>query len=156
MTRALLISGLLFLMTCLAATAQNNTRSMKILKDSTLVKSIKNYDKFIFRDSSGKLHSGKIALLNDSQFCYVNFFYERSGRIFHTKEISELYFPGKHWRKFNAAEVVLISLFIPGGIYYLIIREVVRQFSKKDEQHLNGWINSANYRILIESYSTGS
>lgn len=154
MIRTLLISGLLFLMTGFIAPAQNNTRSMKIRKDSTVIKNIKNYDKFSFKDSSGKLHSGKIALLNDSQFCFVNYFYERSGKIFNTSEISELYFPGKRWRKFNATEVVLISLFIPGGVYYLIIREVVRQFSKKEDDHLNGWINSSNYRISIESYST--
>ncbi len=156
MTRTLLIYGLLFLISSFGAIAQNNTRSLKVWKDSTLVRSVKNYDKFSFRDSSGKQHSGKIALLNDSQFYFVNYFYERIGRTFHTNEVYALYFPGKRWRKISTVEVILISLFLPGGVYYLIIREVVRQFSKKEDRKLKGWINSSGYRITIETYTSGS
>ena len=57
--------------------------------------------------------------------------------------------------KIPALAAIGITLFIPGGIYFLVIREAVRKIKiRKNRQNasLNGWVDKTNFEAKIISY----
>lgn len=121
---------LLFGLLPILSFAKDSTYQMVIYKGETIIKTLKNYDKFDFDDTSGIQRSGRIKMINDSQFYFVDYFYERKSRDFHINEIDELlgtYNLNKSGKKrmyISAPAAILISLFVPLGFYYLVFREI--------------------------------
>lgn len=153
--------ALLGLLVCLSAFSlqgQKSTRYISIKSDSVELQKIESYKNFTFIDSSGKMKKGKIVILNDSQFSFVNFFMEPIGKIYNISDVKEFYIPETKMRKLSATQVVLIAFFIPGGIYYLLIREIVRvvKKDKNKSQIATGWLKMKEYSICIENYSITS
>lgn len=112
---------------------------------------IENFKKFYFEDINGKIQTGKVKILNDSQFCFVNYFLESTGPTFNLSDINKVYVEAnkRHYR-IPALAVVGISL-IPGGLYFLIIREIVRKkrVEKPNPNALNGWVDKTNFKAKI-------
>lgn len=113
--------------------AQSTNRGIIIMQDSTKKLTIKNYEKFSFRDSTGYEYSGTIFIPNDSQFYFIDYFKEKKGRTFHIREIKSVEYLDigyddnkKHQKMYlGAIPVILIAVFVPYvGVPYLIIREL--------------------------------
>lgn len=124
------------------------------LKNQNVI-TIENYKSFSFKDRGNILRKGKILILNDSQFCFVNYFLEPVGPTFGTNDISQINL-GKEKilgvSKISAPTAIAVALFIPGGIYYLIIREAVRLSRKKPiskNSGLEGWVDNKNFKVKI-------
>ena len=113
---------------------------------------VENYKKFFFEDKKGDIQTGKIKILNDSQFCFVNYFLEAVGPTFNLSDINKVYVEGNKKRyKIPVLGVIGISM-IPGGIYFLIIREILRKKRVDKPNGLNGWVDQNNFdaKIVIE------
>jgi hypothetical protein len=113
---------------------------------------IDNFKKFSFQDKNNNTQTGKIKILNDSQFCFVNYFLEAVGPTFNLSDINKVYVEGNKKRyKIPVLGVIGISM-VPGGIYFLIIREILRKKRVDKPNGLNGWVDQNNFdaKIVIE------
>jgi hypothetical protein len=113
---------------------------------------VENYKKFFFEDRKGNTQTGKIKIINDSQFCFVNYFLEVTGPTFNLSDINKVYVEGNKKRyKIPVLGVIGISM-LPGGIYFLIIREILRKKRVDKPKGLNGWVDQSNFnaKIVIE------
>jgi hypothetical protein len=115
---------------------------------------IDNFKKFSFQDKNNNSKSGKIKILNDSQFCFVNYFLDPIGPVYNLKDIHKVFAQGSNGMKYKipTAAAIGIALFIPGGIYFLIIREAVRQVKlKRNKQNgsLSGWVDESYFEAKI-------
>lgn len=118
---------------------------------------IDNFKKFSFQDKNNNTQSGKIKILNDSQFYFVNYFLEPVGETYHINDIHKVFIQGSNGMKYKipALAAIGITLFIPGGIYFLVIREAVRKIKlRKNRQNasLNGWVDKTNFEAKILIY----
>lgn len=110
--------------------AKDSTYQMVIYRGETVISTFKNFDKFDFDDTSGNQKSGRIKMINDSQFYFVNYFYERGSRTYHLNEIKELVGinrmnkTGGKRMYISAPTAILVALFVPFGAYYLLFREI--------------------------------
>lgn len=134
MTRKAIIS-IFILVFSISLTAQKAKRKIVFMEDSTQIESFKDYDKFTFTDTANKEQSGKVFFMNDSQFYFINYFNERTGKIFHTNEIKGIYAldkkpvsgaPLKNRRYYLSGWAVAGILLLTGGYggIILIIREI--------------------------------
>lgn len=139
MTRLFLI--LLLLYSSNAVAQKRTIRQMSIYSDSSLLKTVKNYEEFTFTDTGGKVLDGKIYIKNDSQFYFLNYFNEPKTRLYHINEIkgiqayvyNEGYVPatskgsGSGQRYFLSTGAVLGILLVTSyvGAVFLIVREVI-------------------------------
>lgn len=111
-----------------------SNRVLKISKDSVLYSTYSNYDNFSFKDSSGYLHEGKLFMPNDSEFYFLNYFGEKTGRTYQVGDIAEVdvvsYPIGtqkkKKGRVYLSAGMVILILVVTNyvGAIYLIGREI--------------------------------
>jgi hypothetical protein len=94
--------------------------------------------------------------LNDSVFYEVNSFNERSGEYMPINSIQEVYSGNqKFWgfRRISALGAVAITMFIPGGFYFLVIREIFRKSEIKKRPGQNGWINKKDFSLKVYTNS---
>ncbi len=67
--------------------------------------------KFIYKD--GEKYSGKINLLNDSQFCFIDFFGDPNSIVFNIKDLSHVFL---EYRNDDAVKKIRNKRFIPLGV----------------------------------------
>ena len=154
MNKILLILSFIITFGTIELSAQDN-RYIKIeLKDNKVI-TIENYKNFSFKDRGNIKRNGKIKILNDSQFCFVNYFLERVGPTFTANDVNQIFLGQSKIlgvRKISAPTAIAVALFIPGGLYYLIIREAVRLSRKKPlskNSGLEGWVDNKNFKVKI-------
>ncbi len=85
------LSILLTFLISTSVMAQKAKREMLIKEDSTVIKTVKDYEDFSYTDTAGRVNSGKVFLKNDSQFYYLNYFNEQKGPIHNINEIKGTY-----------------------------------------------------------------
>jgi len=113
---------------------------------------VENYKKFFFEDTKGNTQTGKIKIINDSQFCFVNYFLEAVGPTFNLSDINKVYVEGNK-KKYKIPVLGVVGiLMIPGGFYFLIIREILRKKRVDKPKGLNGWVDKSHFdaKIAIE------
>lgn len=69
-------------------------------------------EKFTFKDTNGNLKSGKLYIINDSQFVFLNYFNETSGDTFNAKSIGSMKMTKS---TSNASDNIRTRRFIPLG-----------------------------------------
>lgn len=131
------LSILLTFLISTSVMAQKAKREMLIKEDSTVIKTVKDYEDFSYTDTAGRVNSGKVFLKNDSQFYYLNYFNEQKGPIHNINEIKGTYVnltsTGVSNRKrsgqkyFLSPGAVAAIYFLSGGLAvpFLLIRELV-------------------------------
>lgn len=116
-------------------------KKLLIYSDTTLIKSVENYEEFTFTDTGNHLISGKIFIKNDSQFLFVNYFNEPNSRTYNFNEIKgvdALVYPessnkvlesksgnGQKYFISPGTAVAIVFLSGPFGLTYLIVREII-------------------------------
>ena len=154
MNKLILILSFLLTFGTIELSAQDN-RYIKIELKNNKVITIENYKNFSFKDKGNIKRDGKIKILNDSQFCFVNYFLEPVGPTYNSNDIYQINLGQSKIlgaRKISAPVAIAFALFIPGGIYYLIIREVVRKTRGKQNSNsstLEGWVDNKNFKAKI-------
>lgn len=142
--------------------AKDSTYQMFIYSGEKLMNKVKNFDKFDFDDTAGNQRSGRIKMINDSQFYFVNYFYERGSRNYHLNEIEELSglnnknklaAAGKQRTYISAPTAILVSLFVPFGAYVLLFREIyltAKYGVRHSKKYNQVTIPAENLRIVIK------
>src|SRR5690606_19857658 len=105
--------------------------------DSQLVRTVRNFEKFTMKDTWGETHTGKIIILNDSQFSYTNYFLEAGTDTIHTNAFMSISSMNDNKsRKYFDAPVVAAVILLAGlpAILYFGIRELVL-LSKEGRYH---------------------
>ncbi|HEY1047780.1 MAG TPA: hypothetical protein VGF79_15170 [Bacteroidia bacterium] len=144
--------------------AKDSTYQMVIYRGENIISTLKNYDKFDFDDTSGNQISGRIKMINDSQFYFVNYFYERRSRDYHLNEIKNLVGinqmnkSGKKRMYISAPTAILVALFVPFGAYYLLFREIyltIKEGPGHSKKH-NQVTSNEEIKIVINKIPAGS
>ena len=113
---------------------------------------VESFKKFKFKDQHQNIHQGRFLFLNDSIFYQVNSFNEREGSYLSIKSIEDIYTGDqKFWgfRHISVLGAAAITVFIPGGAYFLIIREVFRRSELKKNAAKQGWINKSSFTLKV-------
>ena len=154
MNKLLLILSFILTNGAIELSAQNNRYIKVELKNQNVI-TVENYKNFSFKDRGGVTRKGKIKILNDSQFCFVNYFLEPVGPTYNSNDIYQINL-GKEKilgaSKISENAAIAIALFIPGGLTYLLIREAVRLLRKKPISKyggLEGWVDNKNFKVKI-------
>ena len=153
MNKKIALIGLFFVLFLGTLQGQNN-RYLLIDFAEQSDQTINNYQHFSFQTADNKTKSGKISILNDSQFCFVNYFLEPVGPIYTVDDIHQIFVKGKGVMKYkiSTGATIAIALLIPGGIYFLLIREAVRQIKRKrnlNNEIQSGWQNKQHFKAKI-------
>ena len=138
-----------------SAFANNKSYLMITFKDNKHMV-VESFSKFKFKDDKQNVHQGRFMFLNDSVFYAVNSFNERAGAYMPINSIQEVYSGNqKFWgfRRISAVGAVAITMFIPGGFYFLVIREIFRKSEIKKRPGQNGWINKKDYSLKVYTNS---
>lgn len=118
------------------------------LKNGELVE-IMNAEKFNFVLKNGHEFSGKVCILNDTQFCYYNYFNEAGSDTFNIKDVSDINLKGAT-EKYKIRPLLVIAgvliipvITIPVVIYKLVAKKNVHYWISKDEYSIKIRINTS-------------
>lgn len=113
--------------------------------------------KITFMDSAGQMITGKIHIYNDTQFCFINFFYEVDSDTMHLADIYQIYLNSNQSgprRKVPLIVPILGIILVP----YIAIPVILITYVVKGPRNRNspgtyaksGWYKKSDFKVSVK------
>jgi hypothetical protein len=120
----------------------------------------KNGEKISFKDTFSNLKSGKLYIINDSEFVFLNYFNESTNDTFKTKSIgsmkidmSNMALGGEKRNKrfIPLGAIIVCAFFVPAAsIVFLILNSTHPRNKNIDSNKYSTWIDAKDLTISIK------